>query len=401
MRTTSKYTLLACLYLAQGLPYGFFKQALPVVMREQGASLPQIGLLSFLALPWALKFLWAPFVDRLGNLRRWILLLQCLSALLFLALGHWIVQSDYVWLAWAFALANGLAATQDIASDGLAVVLLKPHERGIGNGIQVAGYRVGMVIGGGLILMAFGVLGWSGMFYGIAVLILCSTLPVLLLRVPQPAGPRLEYGGWNVLKTRMMRPGLLPWLGVIGLYKFGDAIGSNMLQPFLSDMGLALVDIGRLLGTVGFVAGLLGALVGGVLVERLGRFRALLWLGILQALAVGLYVTVNADQQLWLAVVCALEHFTGGMATAALFTAMMDMCMSRFAATDYSLQASCVVIATSFAGVFGGWVAGNFGYTLNFLLAALLSLVGALVFATRYVELTRLLTDPNSGAVQA
>ena len=148
---------MASLYFAQGLPFGFFTQALPVILREQGVSLKAIGFTAILALPWALKFLWAPFVDRYGSerfgrRRSWILPLQALGVLLLLVLAHFPPEHGLGALLVAVALTNLVAATQDVATDGLAVDLLEPAERGYGNGVQVAGYRAGMIVGGGLIL---------------------------------------------------------------------------------------------------------------------------------------------------------------------------------------------------------------------------------------------------------
>ena len=151
MRTSTKLGLLGALYLSQGLPYGFFTQALPALLRTMGLSLPDIGLTSLLALPWALKFLWAPWVDRwqlpgLGRRRSWILAIQMLTVLAMLGLGVVRPESQISLLMAAFLLTNLLAATQDIATDGLALDLLAPAERGLANGLQVAGYRAGICL---------------------------------------------------------------------------------------------------------------------------------------------------------------------------------------------------------------------------------------------------------------
>ena len=173
MRTAGKLGLLGTLYLTQGLPYGFFVQALPVMMRKQGVSLEDIGLASLLALPWALKFLWAPLVDglgwpRVGRRRSWILPLQGLSIItLALLAGVDPAAGLGLVLAGVFVV-NLLSATQDIATDGLAVTILRPEERGLGNGLQVAGYRVGMIIGGGLLLVVHDRLGWPLVFMTMA-----------------------------------------------------------------------------------------------------------------------------------------------------------------------------------------------------------------------------------------
>src|SRR6187399_2512819 len=155
-----KLGLLATLYLAQGVPIGFFTQALPVVMRQQGYALAWIGLSSLLGLPWALKWLWAPLIDaryspRLGRRRTWLLGLQLATALLLLMLaltGH---EGAMVWLLVGSFVSNLLAASQDVATDGLAIELLTTKERGAGNGVQVGAYRLGMIFGGGALLVVF------------------------------------------------------------------------------------------------------------------------------------------------------------------------------------------------------------------------------------------------------
>lgn len=142
MSAARKILLLGSLYLAQGLPYGFFTQALPVLLREMEVPLEDIGLASLLALPWALKFAWAPVVDRTFSPRRWILGLQAAATALaaVLALAQPAPGSVTVLLV-AVLLTNLVAATQDIATDGLAVATLTAGERGLGNGVQVAGYQ--------------------------------------------------------------------------------------------------------------------------------------------------------------------------------------------------------------------------------------------------------------------
>jgi MFS transporter, PAT family, beta-lactamase induction signal transducer AmpG len=379
--TTQKLVLLGALYLSQGLPYGFFTQALPVVMRRRGYSLESIGLSSLLLLPWALKFLWAPAVDRfgwprLGRRRSWILPLQALSVALLVTLscagGHEVLS---LLVAGVF-LTNLLSATQDIATDGLAVDLLSSSERGLANGLQVAAYRVGMILGGGVLLILHDRLGWATTFLTMAALIGAATVPVLLLREQPPVvavdAPRAS------LLNFLRRPGMGRVLALVVIYKAGDHFGTGMLRPYLVDAGLSLADVGWLLGTVGFVAGLLGALAGGALVNPLGRLRALVVFGLLQAASVGGYalLALGAPSRELLVLACGAEHLLGGMATAALFTAMMDWCRPGSNATDYTVQASAINIAGGLASTLSGYSAGALRYAGHFGLAALLA-VGA------------------------
>ncbi len=380
-QTTGKLGLLATLYLSQGLPFGFFTQALPVLMRKQGYSLEAIGLATLLALPWALKFLWSPYVDRHGRRRTWILPLQFITVGALLLVAAMPESAGLRLLLTAVFFINLLSATQDIATDGLAVDILSPAERGLANGVQVAGYRFGMIAGGGVLLILHESIGWAGTFMGMAVIIALASIPVFLHREK----PKVETK--NLAQPSVIsffkRPGALAIVCLIVCYKFGDAFATGMLRPFLADAGLSLADIGWLLGTVGFIAGLLGALAGGALVNPLGRKRSLIIFGVLQAVTVGGYALVAASPGGYLALylLCGAEHFAGGMATAALFTCMMDWCRPGANATDYTVQASLVVVATGLASTLSGFSAGSLGYVAHFALATFLATLSIIVAA--------------------
>ena len=394
-----KLGLLGSLYFSQGLPYGFFTQALPVILREEGLSLGVIGMSSLLALPWAAKFLWAPFVDRsslpgVGRRKSWIVPLQSLAALFLatLAAYTWIRgELSISWLLVAVFGLNALAATQDIATDGLAVEILRPGERGWGNGLQVAGYRVGMIVGGGVLLILHPQLGNAGIFAAMSLLLALATVPIARAKEPpRPVDEDLSTGPAPVHFLR--RPGHGRILLLVVAYKFGESFAKSMLRPYLSDGGASLSDIGWLLGTVGFVAGLAGAVVGGLAVNAVGRRRALLAFGTLQALSVAGYawMATGVPTQTELYYFCGLEHFASGMATAVLFTCMMDWCAPESAGTDYTVQASAVVIATGLASALAGFSAERFGYAGHFALGSALAVgavvVVALVFPRGWAE---------------
>lgn len=378
---TGRLVVLGALYVAQGLPFGFFTQALPVRMRESGMSLGAIGLASLLAAPWALKALWAPLVDRFGTRRAWIVPLQLGAVLALTALSF--VEPER---AWPFVLAavlvtNALSAAQDVATDALAVDLLAPEERGPGNAVQVAGYRAGMILGGGLLLTMLVDVGWSGAVRLLAAGTFVATLPLLVLREPaRSPAPSID---WRALVAAARRPGATQWLVVLVAYKTGEAIASAMVRPMLVDLGFDTSAIGSLLGGLGFGAGLAGAVAGGLLVRRLGSGAALVAFGALQALGIGSYIVVAYDGS-WVAHAVAVEHFTSGMATAALFTCMMDACRAELAATDYTVQASLVVIATGAGATISGVIAEALDYRGTFVLAAAVSLAAvALVESLR------------------
>ncbi len=373
MSRVRRLVILGALYFAQGLPFGFFVQALPVVLRERGVSLSLIGLTSLLAMPWAFKPMIAPLVDRARRRRAWIVPLQGTSALLLAGAALVPPDEGLPWLMAIVALTNLSAATQDIATDALAIDLLPPSERGLGNGLQVAGYRVGMIMGGGVVLFAMAHVGWARAMLALGATLGLATIPLLLsaepARSPAPARSTLD-----ALREALSRPFALRWARVLVGFKAGEALASAMTRPMLVDLGLDMDELAVLLGGTGFAAGLVGALVGGALVPRLGRRRALVAFGCLQVVGVSAWSipASGVSSMLVLHVVCAIEYACAGS-------------RETHAATDYALQASVVVIASGVAAAVGGMLAEQVGYQAYFAVAAVLGALAVLDVARAHV----------------
>lgn len=403
---TPHLPLLTALYTAQGIPYGFFSLALPVLMREAGWSLTAIGFLQFLALPWAIKFLWAPVVDHTGSRRGWLLSMQLLACAMALGMAWLDFQVGSIALMVAVFLFNLVAATQDIATDGLAVRLLNAQQRGVANAIQVGAYRLGMILGGGLLLWLSSRFGWPTTFVCMAALLALSTVPVWRMREPPPhvtvPAPTVPHAGQNghpvpallqpprgtALATawlhRALQPGLLALTGLIFCYRFGDQMVSGLVTPFIRDQGMSRETIALMKGVVGSGTSLLGAAMGGWLMLRVGRRSALLISGLAQAAGFCIYVAaalhLGGAPLLWVATV--VEGVVGTMASVALYSLMMDAADPAHAGTDYTLLASAGVAVGSLGGIAGGMVGDAFGYAPAFVLGTLLSVAGvlALVF---------------------
>jgi MFS family permease len=381
------FVLLSALYFAQGLPSGLIAKGLPPLLREQGVSLSIIGYTSALGLPWALKFAWAPFVDRYGSRKRWLLALNGTTFALMLV----VASRDFA--AWVAALPlllavlfviNLVAATQDIATDGYAVGHLRPEWRGLGNSIQVVGYKLGMVIGSGALLWLSARYGWQASYSGLACLMLLVIVPVAFMH-DAATGTRhaATHAQWHGLRgyARLFRefvvaPRMGWWLLTVALYKFGDSLGSRMTGPLLTDSGFSLTAIGVITGSAA-TAGFLGAFVGGATLVRVGHFQALLAFGVMQALGLAGYLLVagGLDDAYLLAAIVYFEQFADGLSTVALFTIMMDRCRAHSPGTDYSLQASLQVLAAGIAAVCGGVYAEHFGYGAAFSTAAAVTLL--------------------------
>ena len=389
-----KWWVLLTLYLTQGLPHGFFSQALPTLLRQQGMSLEAIGLMSLVSLPWVLKFLWAPLLDHYQPLKRltggcidghirktWIISANAIAALvlIFIAsmpLEYWINQAA-VGLACALLVLTVFVVTQDIATDALAVENIPTAQRGFGNSLQVAGYRIGMIIGGGLLLAIFAQLGWTGTLWALAGLMILGLIPLWCW---QPAP--VKVNNEPVLQHWMgflRLPGAGAWLLLLLTYKVGDAFGTVMIRPHLVDLGVTLPEFAELLGVWGTVAGLLGALMGGLLLKVFNRLQALIVFVALEGLAIGLYSLLTTLDWTLIYTLIITEHITGGMATVALFTVMMDRCREASAGSDYALQSCLVVLSTLVASSVAGFFAAQFGYVLHYYFAAALCGLAVLV----------------------
>lgn len=401
--TVGRFTLLGTLYFAQGLPFGFFGQAIPVILRSAGVSLSKIGFTSLLTLPWALKFLWAPYVDRafapsLGRRRTWILAMQIAGMVVLAAVALIPGMGAVRMLMAATFVLNLIAATQDIATDGFAVELLPPTERGFANGLQVAAYRIGMVVGGGALLAVYADVGHADVFAIMAGLTALATIPVLASREP----PTLTASSLTTSTVRehlnraphfLRLPGAWRIIALVVVYKFGEAAAQGMLRPFLVDHHMTVKQIAFIAGSIGSLGGMAGALLGGLLVGKIGRKRALLLFGVGQVITVVGYAVLAFDEpsyrQLYLW--AGFETFASGLATAALFTAMMDWCRPEHSGTDYTVQASAVVIATGVSSTLAGISADALGYGGHFVLCAVLCVIAlaaaAKLFPTKFPSL--------------
>ncbi|MGB5217389.1 MAG: MFS transporter [Smithella sp.] len=213
MKTGNKTALLFMLYLSQGLPFGFQATALPVLLREQGVSLAAIGFAGALALPWFLKPLWAPLVDRfwsahIGRRRSWIIPLQICMVFTMLVSVPIAASGEMAPLLACIFLMNLCAATQDIAVDGLAVDILGQKELGPGNAAQVAGYKMGMVLGGGILVWMSARAGWSGLFLTMAVV---AVLPLILILFHREVEPNEPAGYSHPKSADFMNAFLAAW----------------------------------------------------------------------------------------------------------------------------------------------------------------------------------------------
>lgn len=397
-----RVAFLAALYLVQGLPFGFQANALSALLRAQGVSLTHVTLTTALALPWSLKALWAPLVDRhhvasLGRRRSWILPMQGLLVLAMCAAAFTDVQSDPSPLLALVLLMNFFAATMDIAVDGLAVDLLREGELGAGNAAQVVGYKVGMLAGGGLLVWAserLG-LGWRGLFLAMASLVLLVLALTWFVREPgHPVSVATRHVSLRAilgaLRDAMRRPGSGWLVLVLVTYKLGESLVDPVLQPLLVDQGVARASIGLYVGSYGMLASIGGSLLGGWLAGRASVERAFLLAGSARVLAMTLpwaIATFGPLGDVFLVVSTCAEHLVSGALTTLMFAFMMRHTDRRVGASHYTLLATLEVIGKAPLALASGWLAEQLGAPVTFGLAIALAAGWVALFAALRVRL--------------
>ncbi len=410
---SKRYTLglLLSLYLAQGLPAGFITQALPAILRQYHVSLIMIGWSGLLMLPWAMKFLWAPVIDRyfsarVGQSRSWILPLSAIAIVLLVMVSEFNpaglvhLRTTVVLFALLFVLSF-IGATQDIATDGLAVRMLGPELRSAGNAVQVVGYRVGLIVGGGVLLMVMAYWSWQAVFLSMVGLVVLNSLPVLFFREPvwhhphpvKPAEVAPDYDlrlRWRRLKAELQEhfgyfwatPEMRAWLGVLLVFKVADYMSSGMVKPMMVDMGLPLSGIG-LWGTImGSVSSLIGAGLAAKLMPYMRRMTALWVFNGLQALTTALYSLIawlyvqHVPLYGWeLYTANCVEHIAAAMAMVGLLTVAMDYARPAHAGSDFTFQVCAFTFLGGLGYLISGYLAHGLGYTLQFGISAILGVV--------------------------
>ncbi|MEC8025561.1 MAG: MFS transporter [Myxococcota bacterium] len=377
-----KIALLSLLYFVQGMPFGFQAKALPIFLRTQGVSTREIGWLGVLALPWLLKPLWAPLVDRYGTRRQWIIPLQLGLASTCVVASFLNPVTHLAWLLGLVLLMNVFAATQDIAVDGLAIELLAEDELGPGNSAQVVGYKLGMLLSGGLLLTLVDEAGWSLLFLAMASVAVITLLAIVWIpsesRTAQTETISIREIVSVLVTSVRGRAGF--WLLILTVtYKSGEAMNDAMFKPFLVDIGLSVGQIGLWLGTWGMAFSIAGSVLGGVAVIRYGVMHTLLYASIFRLIPLCAQVVLAVhgapgDVEV-IAVTCA-EHFFGGALTTVMFAFMMKHVDRSIGATHFTALAALEVVGKMWGPPVAGTMVANMGfsgYSIVFVVGSALS----------------------------
>ena len=384
-----KMAALLLLGFASGLPLFLTSRTLQAWMTREGVDLGAIGLFSLVALPYSLKFLWSPLLDRfvppfLGRRRGWLVIAQVGLTVAIAAMALQNPKQSLQLLAINALLIAFLSASQDIAFDAYRTDLLEQREMGAGAAISVLGYRVALLVTGSLALILADQMSWPLVYLCLAGLMLLSVL--YSAWAPEPTGgdrppetladavrlPFLEF----FQRSGIWRGALI--LIFIVLYRFGDALVNNMATPFLLQTGFSQTDIGAIQGGMGLLATIVGILAGGALLSQLGINRSLWVFGGLQALSNLAYFGLADLGQNYSAMVLAInvENFCGGLGTAGFVAFLMSLCNPSFSATQYALLSSLMAVSRDILVAPAGKLAEQTGWPLFFLLTLVAAVPG-------------------------
>lgn len=380
-----KIILLSTLYISQFLPLGFFTEAFPVYLRDQGYSVSLIGAIHLVLLPWMFKFLWAPFVDRFGkagnwHYKLWIIFMQLLVVVCLVVISFLDISEALKMIIIFVSALSIFSATQDIATDALAVGMLSKKEQGVGNGIQNASHYLGSMLGGGLMLIIIQKSGWQNSLFLMSLLILLPLIPVLLHKekiIPREEKPSLKS---NI--DFFKRPGNLSWMFVLILAPLGATMADFIFKPFLVDKGFTLEEIGYVRGIIGLSSAFAGAIVGGILVKSIGRKKIVTNFAYMVAISLFAYlIPLYIDASLWSIIFASIvTKFTVGMFTTSMFTLIMERSKPGTAGTDFTVQIAILTFsAHGLASPLGGVLAENFGYAAMFIVSIMLAFGSVMV----------------------
>ena len=388
---------------ASGLPFLLAGATLSIWLTEVGVSLTAIGLFALVGTPYNLKYIWAPFIDRLqipvlshllGRRRSWMVLIQLCLMLSIIALGMSNPKTGPGLTAF-FALAVAfLSASQDIVIDAYRIEILDEEQQGAGAAMTQAGYRFGLLASGAGSLYLATEIQWS-LVYGImAGLVLVGLITTLFAPVPKAekrineiidnqdnwfrvtiVDPFLEFFQRNNLASAFLI------LAFILLYKFGDAFAGVMANPFYIKIGFTKIEIANVSKIFGVFSTLLGVFVGGLLVKQFGILKSLFYCGILQMLSNLMFAAQAAigPQVAFLVLTIGIENLSGGMGSAAFVAYLSMLCNTTYTGTQYALFTSFMAFGRTWLSAISGWVADHTDWITFFVSSTFVALPGLLL----------------------
>jgi MFS transporter, PAT family, beta-lactamase induction signal transducer AmpG len=406
---------------SSGLPLALTGSTLSRWLSEGSVDRATIGLFALVSMPYALKFCWAPLIDkvvlpvlgrRFGQRRSWALVTQVALAAAILGLGTTDPVANLWWTAFLSVVVAFCSASQDIVIDAYRVEFLDENQQAAGSAIYVLGYRFGMLASGAGALYLAEVFSWQAAYAAMGVAVAVGFLTVLLSAEPRSIPPadaqerqrrverwlaaRPHLTGWRAdllgwlyaavvapFAQFMKRDAWIAALLFIACYKAADVIAGQMTQPFYFELGFTKGEVASITKVFGLWAMIIGGLLGGILVERLGVLRGLMLGGVLQMVSnLGFVALAHFGHDLSaLACVVAVENVCGGIATAAFVAYLSGLCDASYTATQYALLSSFYKIGGDLVGASSGMAVNALGWMPFFLFSMAAALPALAILA--------------------
>jgi PAT family beta-lactamase induction signal transducer AmpG len=386
-----KMLILLALGFSSGLPLLMTGGTLKTWLAREQVDISTIGYFGWVGLAYSLKFLWAPFLDRfdllgMGRRRSWMLATQVLLAVSVFVMGLMNPLESVAQMAALAVLIAFFGATQDIAIDAYRREICRDEELGLGASMGMYGYRIAMLVSGGVGIGLVGSeavnLTWGGLY---ALVAACFAVGILTTwfapepeAVPGAVPKSLASAFVDPFREYMSRDGAIVVLLFVFLFKLGDALGGAMLSPFYVQMGYSNQDIGLIAKTVGLASSLGGLFIGGLVIMKLGIYRSLWFFGILQALSTAGFalITFVGPEKWALAATVIFEDVSAGMGNAAFVAFIASVCNRRYTATQFAILSSVATLGRTFFSGFSGDMVKSLDWANFFFACGLIALPG-------------------------
>jgi len=366
----NKYYTLLSLYLAQSIPMSFFSTVIPVIMRQEQYSLESIGYLQLIKLPWIFKFLWAPLVDKTCHsshqYRKWILSSEIFYAIIIIAIGFFNLQTDFLTIIVLMVIAFTASATQDIATDAFAILILKEKERSIGNSMQSAGSFIGTMMGTGVLLVVYHYYGWKLLLFCLGIFVLIAMIPVTLFK--NHSNRELEKSRKNISPIEFVyffrQKGIGGHLILLFLFYAGLIGILTMIKPYFVDLGYNIKEIGIISGIFGTACGVLMTLPAGFFIRKKGVENSV-WVFPIFNFLVGVYffALTYTNHQLYLIYIgVGLLWSAYAMSSVFIYTLGMKVVRQGKEGTDFTIQIVITHLSSLIIAVMSGKIADAIQY---------------------------------------
>jgi MFS transporter, PAT family, beta-lactamase induction signal transducer AmpG len=392
LQALSDKRMAAVLFLsfASGLPFNLTNFSLQAWLADSGLAIKTIGFLSLVALPYNIKFLWAPFLDRylppiLGRRRGWIAVFQVCLAICIGTMGFCSPTKELYLLAGVALAVAFLSASQDIVIDAYRVDTIPPSERALAAAATAFGFKVAAMLAGAVLVVIAAHFGWRSAFLFVAGLMTATLFATFWAPEPQaPCHPprTLADAVWHPLRELFREKMMWGFLLLVLLYKVGDALALSLYSTFmLRGVGFSLDEL-SIAGKVNMtISTMIGVTFGGWMYLRWGTFRSLLIFGIGQSLTNLLYMWLAlAGKKVWLLVLAtSLDTMIGGMGQAAFVAFLMSLCSADFSATQYALLSALATLPRNLSGAAAGALVPVVGWARFFIITCLAAIPGLIL----------------------